>query len=839
VEVAIVTQTGERDESDRQLLVGDFDFFGDRELLAALETIVLPRLFAGKGHGASVRVWVPGCSAGAAAYAIAILLSEYAARLDQRPHIQIFATDSDEDTITIARKGLYPQTIETTMPPERLRRFFDEQQHEYKVKKPLRDLVIFAAHDLLQYPPFVRLDLIVCADLLSAFDQGVRGLLLHMFHHILLSDGYLALGLGEPTKHMEDLFIEAGGMPRLFQRRNVAATNGIAFLEQQGLKIQSLSLAAQPSDIVSALSLRDLHLGLLAQHGPTSVLIDETFAIAHLSKSDHGLFQIPAGALSFNLIDIIHAELRPLLRAALESAAQVSANIETPPAWVWVNGASRQIRLLVRQLHEPEWARGYFLVTFEEHGDHQAGDGARGAPDTLAARQPEADRRQGQNQWQLAINQYEMAMERQRIANDELQAANEKGQALTEELQTSQEQLATVNEQLRSSNEELRRRVIELARANNDLNNLIGATDVATIFLDTALQISRFTPQAQNLFNLIPADRGRSLAHITHQLDYDQLLPDSAFVLRTLQGVEREVQSKDGRWYMARLRPYRTADERIDGVVLTFVDITTRKQAEEVLRQARDELELRVAERTHDLATANMQLQDEIAERMRLEESRKELLRKIVTLQEDERRRIARELHDQLGQSVSALGLGLAVLANPGVEAGQRQDTLARLQEMLVQIDKDMNRLALDLRPTALDDLGLVAAVQYYVERWAERSGIQAEFQANGLTMVQLSGEVESVIYRVVQEALTNVLKHAAAQRVGVILEQRNNQVNVIVEDDGCGFDLDALQRVPTARRQLGLLGMQERVALVGGTFAIDSTPGVGTTLFARIPIRP
>ncbi len=835
--VAIVIQAYDRDKRNGQLLVSGLDFFHDRELLAALETIVLPQLFAGKGPDASVRVWVPGCTTGAAAYAIAILLREYASQLATPPHLQIFATDGDEAAIAIARRGWYPETIENTISPERLRRFFDKEQSHYKLKKSARELIIFATHDLLHDPPFAQLDLILCVNLLSAFDQDVRELLLHMFHYILRPDGYLALGVGERTEVVGDLFIEIGAMPPLFQRSNAVPNAALAFLRRHHTDTQSPSLVDRSSDVAAAASMSNLHLRLLAEHGAPSVLIDESYKIMHLSKRDGRLFQIPAGALSHNLLDVIHAELRPLVRSALFGAAGAGASVEVAPVWVRLNGAMRQIRILARRLQEPEWARGYFLVIFDEHGDDQDGDRAHGDGDTRAARQPEADPRHSQSPWWEAINHYEIAMERQLSANHKLQSMNEELQALTEELTSSQEQLSTINEELRASNEELRRRVAELTRANNDLNNLIVATDIATIFLDGALQITRFTPQAQSLFNLIPADCGRPFAHVTHRLDYDQLLSDITSVLRTLQGVEREVQDADGSWYLARLRPYRTADDRIDGMVLTFVDLTARKQAEEELRQARDELELRVVERTHDLATANMQLQDQIAERMRLEETRKELLRKLVMTQEDERRRIARELHDQLGQSVTALNMGLTSLAHQAVESHPSQEILGRLHQITVQMDKDMNRLAVDLRPTALDDLGLVVAVQYYVERWADHHGIHAEFQANGLAELRLPNEVESVIYRVIQEALTNVLKHAAAQHVSVILEQRNNQTSVIVEDDGRGFDLDALQQAPNAQRRLGLLGMQERVALVGGTFTIDATPGVGTSLFARIPI--
>jgi PAS domain S-box-containing protein len=403
--------------------------------------------------------------------------------------------------------------------------------------------------------------------------------------------------------------------------------------------------------------------------------------------------------------------------------------------------------------------------------------------------------------------------------------------------QPADRSLQVVNEQLLAMNQELRRKIGQLAHTNDDLQNLLRATDLATLFLDRNLRITRFTTQAQQIFNLIRADRGRPLAHITHSLEYEHLSEDAANVLANLQSVEREVHSANGCWYLLRLHPYRTTDERVVGVVLTLLDISTRVQTEAELRRAHDELEQRVQERTEELSMANSLLRVEIAERARLEQERTELLRKLVTTQEDERRRIARELHDQFSQSVTEFSLGLGMLANPALDSEQREQTLARLQQLTAQIDQDMGRLAMDLRPTALDDLGLLPALQNYVERWVEESGIPAEFQATGLTTSRVPSELESVVYRVIQEALTNVLKHAEAQHVSIIVEQRHSQVRVIVEDNGRGFDPEALQQAPNVQGRLGLLGMRERIALVGGTLSIESAQGAGTTLFVQLPI--
>jgi signal transduction histidine kinase len=304
-----------------------------------------------------------------------------------------------------------------------------------------------------------------------------------------------------------------------------------------------------------------------------------------------------------------------------------------------------------------------------------------------------------------------------------------------------------------------------------------------------------------------------------------------------LRAIERETRSVDGRWYFARLLPYRTTEDKIEGVILTFVDVTARRHAEDDLQDALDQLEQRVADRTADLGASNRRLEAEIAERQRAEAARSEVLRQVVTAQEEERRRISRELHDQLGQSLSALRLGLGTLADPTQAQAPRQEAIARLQQIAAQLDEDIDRLALELRPSALDDLGLHAVLQQHLEEWSSRYAIPAEFQATGLDGQHLPPEIEIVIYRVVQEALTNIFKHAGAQHVSVILERRHDQVRVIVEDDGQGFDLEAVQQSPDILRKLGLVGMGERVALVGGSFTVESTPGSGTTVFVRIPL--
>jgi PAS domain S-box-containing protein len=282
---------------------------------------------------------------------------------------------------------------------------------------------------------------------------------------------------------------------------------------------------------------------------------------------------------------------------------------------------------------------------------------------------------------------------------------------------------------------------------------------------------------------------------------------------------------------------YSVGDTRV--IQCNIRDVTDRKHAEDAIRKAHAELEARVLERTAELAHTNAALTDEIARRELAEADRRDLQRRLTTAQEDERRRIARELHDQMGQHLTALGLGLKVVKDATPDPSPVREQLQGLQALTDLIGREVHSLALELRPTALDDLGLEAALANYAEGWSERSGIEVDFHGNGLDGVRLPVLIETALYRLVQEALTNVLKHAAAQRVSVVLQRTPGQVSAVVEDDGRGFDADSAPAASAAERRLGLLGMRERVSLVGGTLTVESAVGRGTTVIARVPLRP
>ena len=393
--------------------------------------------------------------------------------------------------------------------------------------------------------------------------------------------------------------------------------------------------------------------------------------------------------------------------------------------------------------------------------------------------------------------------------------------------------MQSVNEETQTINHELKNKINELGVANSDLQNLITSTDLAMIFVNRGLSIKFYTPRAQDIFRLIPSDVGRSLSDITHNLDYANMLKDVERVLDDPHKTEHEVASREGRWYIARLIPYRVEEDRTDGVILTFVDFTRCKQAEKETRQAKERLERYTAA----LMETNAALQAEVCERKRIEHERGQLLRRIVFAQEDERRRIAREMHDQFGQQLTVLKLKLDALNEDCGEQTKLCAQVEALQVIAEQLDADVGYLAWEMRPTALDDLGLQAALSSYVQNWSQHFGVPVQLHTIGMDKNRLSVEIETALYRIAQEALNNAAKHADAKSVAVMLKRRTDQVSLIIEDNGVGFDLQ--QVLGADDKGLGLIGMRERAALFGGTVEIESQPNNGATVVVRIPTPP
>lgn len=1091
----------------KNLLINVTNFFRDKEAFGVLEKEILPQLFAGKTGRDSVRVWSAGCATGEEAYSLGMLLAEYAEHLNDPPKLQVFASDVDEDAIVEARQHCYPETIEVDVTPERLRRFFVKEGDVYRVRKDLREIVLFASHNILRDPPFSRLDLAVCRNLLIYLNRDTQDQVLQILHFALKPSGFLFLGSSESAESQTVLYAPVDKKNRIYSRRTNQINKAAPILPLKGdwkIKVPESFRARQRERLHS---LGEVHYKLVEQYAPPSVLVNEDFDIVHLSESAGRYLRFTGGEPSNNLLKAVHPDLLPDLRGALFATQREGHSAEIPNIRIELEGKEIFVNLIVRPVEITEAERDFSLVIFAEAGAadvEPSGTEGESTPQVekdvameSVVRRMEEDLRRTKDRLRTTIEQHETSIEELKASNEELQAINEELRSASEELETSKEELQSVNEELTTVNHELKDKIDETGRINSDLQNLMASTDIGTIFLDRALKIKRYTPQVQDIFNIIPGDIGRPLEHVTHKLDYANLAADATAVLRTLKPIEREIGDKQDNIYILRILPYRTVDDKIEGVVLTFINITERKNAEDAVagdlratriladhnarlisnmnsqaiyqeiletailltdadagtvqildenakelimvaaqgfdqtmtqrfhrvaagskttcgmaliknerivldyddpklqdmdgemqmhvnagylsgqstplsprsgkplgmvsthwrnhrrpgdrelrfldllsRQAADLIEQHRGEEAQEESEIRLKLiMDSVtdyaiittdvngiingwnpgAERMfgytpeeilgktahaiftpedrangvperemsqalrdgRAEDERwhlhqdgtrfyvsgvmtvlkdggvegfvkiardqtekisaerilreKEILQKLVRAQEDERRRIARDLHDELGQQLTALRLKLegarGLTTDPELTA-----QFEELQTSAREIDEGLDFLAWELRPASLDDLGLIAALEKYVNEWTRYANVPAHFIARLPKDDRFPFEIETNLYRIAQEALNNVYKHAAAGRVEISLLRRDAQLILLIEDDGRGFVPEENMNRATG---IGLVGMQERAVLVGGSIEIESAPGSGTRIFVRIPYTP
>ncbi len=615
------TNQGESSALLQDLLISVTNFFRDREAFDALE-LQIPALFHGKGPNDSIRVWTAGCATGEEAYSIAILLHEHARKLDAPPQIQVFATDLDEGVIKAAREGIYPDAITADVSEERLRRWFVRELHGYRVRREIRELVAFAPHDLLKDSPFSRLDLLSCRNLLIYLSREAQARAFDIFHFALRPGGRLFLGTSESIDNDSALFNAIDKKYRLYaqlpgKRTALPVPTGISALARSldlleksnerpaiprsngnaALPIPDDSRATAGGDLGAG----ELHYQLIERFGPPSLVVNADYNIVHMSDSAGRLLQMTGGEPTRNLLQLVHPMLRIDLRAALFNAMQSKAPTEALQVPLVLNGERKTVDIRVKPADD--LAPNYVLVQFEAHAASRAVEDqapAAARPSTVTdhlERELDATR----SQLRDTLEQSEASTEELKASNEELQAVNEELRSATEELETSREELQSINEELSTVNQELKSKVDELSHANADLHVLMASTAIATLFLDRDLRIMRFTPPAVDLFNLISTDIGRPLTDLTNRLNYPDMVRDARRALGELVASEREVQA-GGRWFIARTLPYRSADDRIGGVVFTFVDITARRQTEEALREVQ-------AEQTADLA-ALLRLQE-------------------------------------------------------------------------------------------------------------------------------------------------------------------------------------------------------------------------------------
>jgi len=581
----------------QELLIGVTNFFRDPEAFDTLAKTVVPALLAARPAHTPLRVWAAGCSTGEEAYSLAMLLQEAMDKLKKHFPIQIFGTDLDHEAIEAARRGRYPEGIARDVSPQRLARFFVKEDGGYRIRKEIRELVIFAPQNVLKDPPFTRLDLIACRNLLIYLKPAAQERLLSLFHYALKPDGVLFLGSSESLTGLGNHFTVMNKKWKVFARKAAGIRPALPAefttpAARTGAGAGGLTevLEHPRKQMLSTL----IEKTLLARFAPASVVVNERGDILHIHGRTGDYLEPATGQPRLNLLEMAREGLRIELAAALRQAATQAGEIVHEGVRVKTNGGFSAVRLTVLKLAEPESVRGLLLVTFKPElaAKLPARQPSRRAA-TPPGRVPELERelQYTKETLQSTVEELQTSNEELKSTNEELQSTNEELQSANEEMETSKEEMQSLNEELQTVNAQLQGKLDDLAQANDDMLNLLNSTNIATIFLDQKLHIKRFTAEATKIVKLIPSDVGRPIGDLASNLHYDELADDAAEVLHKLGFKAKEVQTKDGAWRQVRIHPYRTTENVIEGLVVTFVDINRVKLAEQAAQQARADAE--------------------------------------------------------------------------------------------------------------------------------------------------------------------------------------------------------------------------------------------------------
>jgi two-component system, chemotaxis family, CheB/CheR fusion protein len=574
----------------KDLLIRVTQFFRDAAAFSALEAHI-PRLFEGKGPDDAVRVWIPACATGEEAYSIAILLCEHARTLRDPSRLQVFASDLDRDSIRVAREAVYPAAIAADMTQERLERHFRNDDRGFRVRHELRETVLFARHDVLRDSPFSQLDLVSCRTLLGDLNATARSRLLEVIHFALRPHGLLFVGADEQLNGDGALFRPLEQEKRIYVQRPPERTGRRppvrAAEPPRGPRIDLPVDSADQAEPYGTMW-RDVHREFVELAAAPSILVNRAHEMLHVSTRAWRYLRDPRGTESASLMHSIHSMLRIDLRTTLQQAADSRSQAVTHAVPFELDGELRAVDLRVNPAKDPH--TDLMLVSFDNERAALTNDdrpAVEAAGSSAREHELELETARLRSQLRDTVQRHDISTEELTVSNEELQTTNEELRSSTEQLATGREELQSINVELTTVNQELKAKVDELARINSDLNNLMSATAIATVFVGRDLRVMRYTPSAVPLFRFIPTDIGRPLADLAHRLEYREMLDDAQRAIDHLQELRREVRSASA-WYLVRVLPYRTSDDHIGGAVFTFLDITARKHAEDALRASEE-----------------------------------------------------------------------------------------------------------------------------------------------------------------------------------------------------------------------------------------------------------
>ena len=941
-------------ELHEDALINVTRFFRDPEVFDALNNSVLPHIFEDRDPSQQVRIWVAGCSSGEETYSFAICLLEFLTGKAVEPPIQVFGTDASEANIQRARLGLYSEAITADVSPERLRRFFIKTEKGYQVSKRVRDLCIFARQNLCHDPPFSRMDLISCRNVLIYFGAELQRQLIPAFHYALRPEGCLILGTSETIREFTDLFSLTDRKHKIYARSAVSPS--WANLEVVPRRLTPAIATGTPAQTAQDWGDTELQRAadriLLARYAPPAIVINERMEILQARGRMAPFLELRPGVATLDLIRMTRDTIAAQVNAAVRRAIEQDIPVQVDGLEIQDAEGPLQATLEVLPVHALGHRSKCYLVVFVPARPQAVP--ARVSFDTstpLSAEdkyriisQLRHDLSSTKLYLQALLEERDAKNQELLSANEEIQSANEELQSTNEELETTKEELQSSNEELQTVNEELQNRNAILTEAINDLSSLLNSVNLPVLMLSNDLTIRHFTPPTQRVMNVRASDVGRPFRELRINLDVEDLTPLLTEVLETLNAREIEVQDRHGHWYLLRVRPYRTADNKIEGLVVVLVDIDQLRRSQQELRSSRDfarsviqavplplavvdcELQIRTVnhafcrltglpngdverrflpgvldrlwgigaqirgsleklrnsrsvgesfefeytaietarvfcvracvlqpheeqyllvtfedvtsrkemERVMTTEKARLANQVEVTAQA-LGRSREELRALAVNLftsQEEERRRIARELHDDLSQRLAALEIdGDQVQKNIDASPEAAKEGLARIRSQIAELSEDMRTMSHRLHPSMIEDLGLKAALRTLTEEFGQRENMLATFYSENVPE-GLPLETATALYRIAQEALRNVGKHAGQTHTRVSLKGTPQGVQLQVADFGHGFDLDSGQH------GLGLVSMEERARQIGASFEVQSALGEGTKITVNAPLQ-
>jgi two-component system, chemotaxis family, CheB/CheR fusion protein len=805
----------------RDLLISVSSFFRDADAFAELAARV-PALFDGKSSSDTVRAWVVGCATGEEAYSVAIVLAEHAATLADPPRLQLFATDIDEKGYAWGRAGLYSAAAVAAITEERLRRFFTKEAGGYRVAKSVRELVLFAGHNVLHDPPFSRIDLISCRNLFIYLQPEAQERALETFHFALNPGGMLLLGVSESVGDSGRFEIIGDRAHRLFRRSatpyRAPPRLSSADPVRVGADVTTAAdpVAAPPSKPHFSYGAR--HIRMLDQYAPASLIVNERLDVMHLSSEAGRFLRLGEGVPRHNLLGLARDQLGRALRTALHHAFETGAHA-TRRVTMSVDGGPRQVTVHVRpSAADGDGAGRYALVVFEP-GRPATGNGSDGtaAESDPRAVELEAELDRTRAELEATTATHDRTVEELQTLNEELRSINEEQKAATEELETGREEIQSINEELTTINQEHQSTIEELKRTNADLQNLIEATEIGTIFLDNSMRIRRFTPAAASIFNFVASDQGRLLSDITHRLDYAGLTDDVASVLSSQDRIEREVASANGDAWILRINPYRSFDGDADGAVLTFFDNTAQRMAREELTQAKLTAESANLAKGTFLGT----LSHEFRTPLNAIIGYADLLDLTGALNKAQAEQVAR---------IKAGGWHLASMIN----------------EILSFAKLDSGHMAVERQPI---DARLIASdAAALVEPLASAKGLDMVLDLSDAPL-DIETDIDKA-RQVLINLLGNAVKYTHAGEIRVACTGVEDRVVFHVTDTGIGiaaeyhpriFDrfwqVDGAATRAAGGMGIGLAAAREYARLLGGDVEVASAPGRGSTFTFWLPL--